>query len=144
LPASPLKAPLTIPLILELADAHKARTGRWPHRESGPVRGSDGDTWSAVNMALIQGIRGLPGGETLARLLSRHRDAPHPSELPHLTVKQILRWADDYRRGTGRWPTMNSGPVVGQGRLTWGAVNDALARGFRGLPGGAVAGPGAV
>jgi hypothetical protein len=33
-----------------------------------------GLTWSAVNMALYGGYRGLPGGDTLSRLLGRRRD----------------------------------------------------------------------
>jgi hypothetical protein len=130
------RPPLTAEQILAWADEHKARTGQWPRRHSGPIPGGAGDTWSAVNMALIQGIRGLPGGDTLARFLQRQRGAPHYMDRPRLAVEQILRWADAHRHRTGRWPTMNSGPVAGQGALTWGAVNDALARGFRGLPGG--------
>jgi hypothetical protein len=43
---------------------------------------------------MIQGIRGFPGGDTLARFLARHRGAPHPADIPRLTVEQILTWAD--------------------------------------------------
>jgi hypothetical protein len=130
------RPPLTVAQVLAWADDHYARTGRWPNQKSGPIPGSAGDTWAAVCMALVQGGRGLPGGTPLARFLQRHRGKPHPADTPPLTAEQILGWADDYRRRTGRWPTPLSGPIDGQSALTWKSVNDALAQGFRGLPGG--------
>jgi hypothetical protein len=53
-----------------------------------------------------------------------------------LTVRLILRWADAHRRRTGRWPDSRSDPVAGAPGQSWEAVNRALARGGRGLPGG--------
>jgi hypothetical protein len=70
------RPPLTVPQILAWADAHRARTGAWPGAASGPVGGAPGETWAAVNVALRLGHRGLPGGDTLARLLQRERGAP--------------------------------------------------------------------
>jgi hypothetical protein len=35
------------------------------------VADAPGETWGAVNAALAHGSRGLPGGDTLARLLAR-------------------------------------------------------------------------
>jgi hypothetical protein len=67
------RPPLTAELILEWADAHFARTGRWPSQGSGPVEGASGENWGAVNAALRLGVRGLPGGDSLARFLHRHR-----------------------------------------------------------------------
>lgn len=58
--------------ILAWADTYHARTGRWPARNSGPVPEAPGQTWATVNQALAAGARGLPGGDTLARLLARH------------------------------------------------------------------------
>jgi hypothetical protein len=69
----PPKPALTVKQILTWADAHRARTGRWPSARSGRVDGGDGETWGAVNFALAKGFRGLPGGDTLARLLQRER-----------------------------------------------------------------------
>ena len=53
-----------------------------------------------------------------------------------LSVELILRWADDHRRRTGRWPTADAGNVSGVPGQTWQAVNRALFAGSRGLPGG--------
>jgi hypothetical protein len=62
--------------ILAWADAHRRRTGRWPSAASGPVREVPGLTWLAVNGALYKGLRGLPGGDSLAQLLVRHGRRP--------------------------------------------------------------------
>jgi hypothetical protein len=53
----------------------------------------------------------------------------------HVTVAQILAWADEHVRRTGRWPTVRSGEIEGSGRLTWDGVDTALARGWAGLRG---------
>jgi hypothetical protein len=69
------KSRLTLNRILAWADDHKARTGRWPSAGSGPVGGTPGETWAAVNAALALGRRGLSGGDSLSRLLKRERGA---------------------------------------------------------------------
>jgi hypothetical protein len=69
----PPRPPLTIEQILAWADAYRARTGEWPTADSSLVTGEEGDTWAAINTALAQGHRGLPGGDTLSRLLKRER-----------------------------------------------------------------------
>jgi hypothetical protein len=66
------KPKLTVAKILRWADAHHAATGRWPGAASGPVPGTAGESWRAVNLSLRNGYRGLPGGDSLARLLVRH------------------------------------------------------------------------
>jgi hypothetical protein len=62
--------------ILRWAGAHRRRTGDWPSARSGPVAGAPGLTWRAVDAALAEGCRGLPGGDSLARLLRRERAMP--------------------------------------------------------------------
>jgi hypothetical protein len=122
--------------ILDWADAHKARTGDWPKKESGPIPESPGDTWWAVDAALYLGNRGLRPGSTLARLLSRHRGRRHHLELPRLSMKKILAWADKHHERTGRWPNINSGALVDAPQERWRALDDALRQGNRGLSGG--------
>ncbi len=56
------KRPLTVARILAWADAHHARTGRWPSCTGGQVHGAPGETWVNVNQALVCGGRGLPAG----------------------------------------------------------------------------------
>jgi hypothetical protein len=79
------RLPLTVKQILAWADVHHARTGQRPKAKSGAVVGAPGETWNAVNLALEQGHRGLPGGDSLGRLLNRHRprfDRPRRSWEP--------------------------------------------------------------
>jgi hypothetical protein len=122
--------------VLAWADAHKGRTGRWPSAGSGPVRGVPGQTWPTLDSALAQGLRGLPGGSSLARLLAQRRGKRNQAEAPRVSEGQILLWADRHRRRTGRWPTRDSGPVQGALGENWQALASALRAGHRGLPGG--------
>jgi hypothetical protein len=123
---------LTIEEILRWADDHRAETGDFPSVDSGAVRGQDGERWSAIDLQLRKGMRGLPGGWTLNRLLEEHR----PAERRRLSLKQIRAWGEAHRAATGRWPRTRSGPVAGVRGETWRSINDALYRGSRGLPRG--------
>jgi hypothetical protein len=68
---------LTLKQIRAWARAHRDRTGKWPSDVSGPIAEAPGETWKAVQMALVLGLRGLKGGLSLARLLGRGRRGPH-------------------------------------------------------------------
>jgi hypothetical protein len=61
---------LTETIIVTWADAHFERTGSWPNRRSGAVGAAPGESWHALDVALQQGRRGLPGGSSLTRLLT--------------------------------------------------------------------------
>jgi hypothetical protein len=128
--------PLTEELILSRADAEYERTGRWPGAKSGPVAGAPGETWLAADVALRRGQRGLRGGSSLALLLADRRGDRNARSLPNLSHPEILRWADAYYARAGEWPTVESGPVTEAPGETWCAINHALVRGSRGLPGG--------
>jgi hypothetical protein len=127
---------LTEEKILAWSDAHYNRTGDWPTRRSGPVRGVRGESWSAVDASLFFGHRGLPGGSSLARLLCHKRGVRNVTRPPPLVEREILKWADAYYRRTGRWPGQRSGPILEAPGETWTAVDVALNAGGRGFPGG--------
>jgi hypothetical protein len=127
---------LTEAQILDWCDAHRARTGRWPRSEDGPIPDAPGETWMGVDSALRMGIRGLPGGASLMRLLAAERGVRNSAEPPPLTEAQILAWADAFDERTGKYPSRTSGPVAEAPGETWGAVDDALMVGRRGLAGG--------
>jgi hypothetical protein len=129
-------APLTIEQILAWADAHKTATGRWPLSQSGPVAGSDGETWLGIDVALKAGLRSLPGGSSLPRLLQENRGRRNHLNRPALSVEQILGWADAHFRRTGSWPTVHSGLIEESDGDSWMAIHHALVRGGRGLRGG--------
>jgi hypothetical protein len=126
----------TVKQILRWVDAYHAKHGKWPTGRSGPIETAPGETWTAVAVALNHGIRGLPGGDSLAKLLARRRKKRNPRQLPALKVRQILAWADAHFARTGVWPRDNSGPIAEAPGETWNAVNQALKQGHRGLPGG--------
>jgi hypothetical protein len=127
---------LEVEAILAWADAYQQRTGRWPKVKSGPIPEAPGETWMRVGTALIEGLRGLPGGSSLAQLLAERRGVRNHRRLPRLSVEQVVAWAEAHRRRTGRWPTAKAGPVEGAKGETWSGVATALEKGLRGLPGG--------
>jgi len=128
--------PLAAEQILEWAGLHKERTGRWPTKGSGAIAGTPGETWSAVDTALRDGNRGLPGGSSLARLFADGRGRRNCKRTPLLAEARILEWADKHHARTGEWPRRNSGTVLDAPGETWGGVSSALSAGIRSLPGG--------
>lgn len=131
--------PFSIEQILTWADAHYRRTGQWPIDSSGPIPEAPGETWSRVEAALRVGVRGLPGGSSLARILNTHHPSGRLRSIARLTPlrkKKILAWADLHFRRTSKWPTTTAGTVVDAPTETWSGINASLCRGLRGLPGG--------
>jgi hypothetical protein len=128
--------PLTEEQILAWADAFHERTGLWPTSKSGPVLDAPGETWTGVTVAMRNGIRGMAGGSSLGLLLAEKRGVRNVWTLPNLSVPQILDWTDAFHERTGHWPVIKSGPIPEAPGETWTAVNHALRRGSRGLPGG--------
>jgi transcriptional regulator with XRE-family HTH domain len=124
---------LSVRQVLALARAHHARTGAWPTMDSGPVADAPGETWAAINAALRESGRGLPGGNSLGRLLARRTRARNHTNITRLTEAKILSWADAYHRRNGTWPTHRSGAIPESPGDTWAAVNSALRRKHRGL-----------
>jgi hypothetical protein len=56
--------------IRQWAMEHLRRTGQWPSARSGTIEEAPGETWRAINRALVDGKRGLPGGSSLAQVLN--------------------------------------------------------------------------
>ena len=128
--------PFTEARILEWADAYYARHGTWPNRHAGPIIEAPGETWTAVDVALANGLRGFPRGSSLARLLQRERNMRSRANQTDLSVSEILAWADEHHARTGAWPHIDSGTVHAAPRETWGAIQSALTNGRRGVSGG--------
>jgi hypothetical protein len=127
---------LSIEQILIWADAYHENTGQWPKPNSGAISDAQGETWGSVQSALFSGLRGFPGGQTLAQLLQAERGVRNVKDLPPLTEQQISSWAETHYRRTGSWPKKDSGPVDYAPGESWNGVHIALLRGRRGLPGG--------
>jgi hypothetical protein len=118
--------------ILRAAEAYHAAMGRWPTSRSGPISGIPGETWSTINRALVRGLRGLPGGSSLARLMA----ANLPAYTRVLTVETIVAWGEVHYARHGRWPTRDAGAVIGAPGEKWSNLEQALYAGSHGLPAG--------
>ena len=127
--------PLNEEQIVTWADAHHEKTGRWPRDNSGPIDGIPGQTWKSVNVALMKGLRGLPGGSSLSSVLEKHRGVRNRMSPPNLTEEEILVWAKAYYEREKKWPQVKSGLIEEAPGETWPAVNHALRRGTRGVLG---------
>jgi hypothetical protein len=88
------QAPLNVAQILWWAERHRRHTGAWPTARSGQVLASSAETWAAVNMAMRQGLRGLPGGDTLSQLLQRERGLGERRGRPRVNIRQAIRLRD--------------------------------------------------
>jgi hypothetical protein len=123
----------TVAQILKWADAHHALTGSWPHTKDGPIQDATGESWLAIDMALRNGLRGLRGGSSLAKLLHAKRHVPNHMSQPRITQQKILAWADAHRRRTGNWPIREDGPITDAPSETWSGIDHALRKSSRGL-----------
>src|SRR5262249_9129012 len=117
---------LTVSDILSWADDHHSTTGRWPKYTDGPVPGNHSDNWRSIDDALRYGLRGMPGGSSLAQILAEHRDVRNVRSLPPLAEKLILAWSDAFHHRHGAWPTADSGPIVDAPGEVWQNVDMAL------------------
>jgi hypothetical protein len=127
---------MSVRQILIWAEEHRRRTGVWPTRHSGSIPEAPGETWLGVDSALKLGRRRLTGGSSLVQLLAQRRGKRNRKRLPKLSIRRILTWARAHHRRTGHWPNTASGPIREAPGESWGAVNSALAVGYRGLPSG--------
>ena len=127
---------LTLEDILVWADEHYQRTGRWPTRTSGIVQAAPGERWSAVETALVKGIRGLSGDITLTRLLIQYRGIKDVRNLPPYNIEEITGWLRKYAARHGKYPSSKAGTIEDAPEGTWDTLEKALILGNRGLPGG--------
>ncbi len=88
-----------------------------------------------MSSTLGTGEQGVGTGSGRVLVLARGRRRGGRSRRP-ITIPEIVGWADEHRRLTGRWPMSTSEPKglpIGE---TWCAVQSALDKGLRGLEGG--------
>jgi hypothetical protein len=126
---------LTIETITKWIAEYREREGRFPTQRSGEIPGSDGMKWSAIDMALTHGRRGLPDGSSLAKFIAENFGVRNRTTLPPLTVAMIEQWVMEYHAREREWPTERSGIIEDSGGETWNAVDTALRFGHRGLSG---------
>jgi len=130
-----VRSDLTVEQIIGWIKEYRDKHGRMPSAHSGPVPGTD-ETFIGLDQALRDGRRRLPAGLSIARLASRYLGHRSKRDLPPLSEKLILRWADEHKRRTGRWPTESSGEIESAPGEKWINVTAALRSGLRTLRGG--------
>jgi superfamily II DNA or RNA helicase len=126
---------LTIEQILQWADAHCKRTGKWPNQKSGKVFNAPDETWQNIIQALQKGLRGLASGFSLIKLLEEKRGVRNSQALPELTNAQILKWADAHHKQTHKWPNRATGDIIDAHGEKWANIDASLTAGRRSLPG---------
>jgi hypothetical protein len=130
---------LTYESILARCDTFYAEYGGWPTEDDKrPVPGHPDESWQNIAAALSGGLKGLPGGSSLPRLLKEYRGRKNLHDQSDLSREEILQWLDQFHAEFGEWPATRgeTRPVPGHPDESWGRVDNALKIGFRGLSGG--------
>ena len=63
---------ITVQQILTWADEHLQANDAWPNQNAGQIPETE-EKWQNINACLLVGLRGLPGGSSLAKLLNAYR-----------------------------------------------------------------------
>jgi len=124
---------LTMEQILQWLDDHHAKFGNWPRRDAGPVCSRPSISWSTVDRLLRRGGAHLPGGSCLRDVLRDERDVWDARGSRTLSIELVLKWAEDHRLRTGRWPVTLSGPVIGRPGEVWANIDVAIRNARRGF-----------
>src|SRR6188472_1272632 len=85
------RRPTSTDQIVAWADQYHERTGRWPNVKSGRRHLPLGEHWKLLDGSLRLGLRGLPKGSSLSKLLAQRRNVRSGRNLPSLTEAQILK-----------------------------------------------------
>lgn len=127
--------------IREAVQAYRDVHGKNPVYTGGDATSYFGypETWAAIGQCLDLGLRGMPGGSSLHKFLVEQGFAKPIPTKPRLSNSVIRRSVLKYTRAnSGKMPTIRSGdatPYFGYPD-TWKSVHQALAHGYRGMPGG--------
>lgn len=128
--------PLTLRQIESWALEYFKGKGKWPSLYSGSAYLPDGEKWRNINTALMFGRRGQPEGGSLAKLVKERLEPKYGAAKPLLSVGEILSWADEHFKRTGKWPNAASGQVCAAPKRKWSGVNTFLRHEAKGRPGG--------
>lgn len=124
--------PLSKEMIIAEARAVHALHGVLPTRRTTLPLPTLHTTWEAINVALQRGLRGLPGGNSLSKLLQ-----PLRAELgldQTLSEPAILAAARTFHHEHGRLPSqLTTDPVPGMPGESWSKIHGAGQLGLRGL-----------
>ena len=123
---------ITVEQILDWTDQYHEKNGKWPNRNSGQIEDSEGETWMGIQSSLAVGGRGLPRKTSFAKLLHETGRKHNKFSKEIITEKEILKWADEYNRKNGKYPSDASGKIEGT-HYTWSTIGESLRKGRSGL-----------
>ena len=120
---------LTEELVIRLAKAHFELTEVYPHEKSTWILDGS-DSWAAISAALREGLRGLPGGTSLAQLLDKAGLKANSADRSYPSLMEIIKAAEEFKElNNGNLPSRESGVFPNYLDLTWGKIDAGLKRG---------------
>jgi superfamily II DNA or RNA helicase len=134
------KALLTVDDIQAAAKKFREAYGKWPSQHSKePVPDMPNETWSRIDGAARNNLRGLQGAKSLATIIAPLRaEYKEPGQISKafLKVDDIQAAAKKFRETYGEWPSGDSKePVPDMPNETWGRIDGAARNNLRGLQG---------
>ncbi len=128
---------LTISKIVQFIKEFKETNGKYPHKRSGNIPNTQGDTWATIESALRYGSRGLKDDplyncKSLGILIEQHfPDFTRKNNYP-LTVNKILHLVNNYITLNGKLPNTKSGYIKSDNHQEkWVNIHLALKKGRR-------------
>jgi hypothetical protein len=112
--------------------------GRYPAAHTKENDGlPEGYTWITIDSALTHCSQGITAKSSIAKLISKHLGVRYKGDLPDFSEEKIVEWAKKYFLVHNKYPSIRTKPSdwLPEGE-TWIALDIALKRGTRGLPGG--------
>ncbi|WP_280524241.1 DEAD/DEAH box helicase [Legionella cincinnatiensis] len=132
------RPPLTMEIIETWIEQFFNKYQKYPLRNDSLIEFAEGnyygDTWSRIDTALREGLRGLPVGSSLAKLMDTKFGVRNSLDLPQLDTEEIKACMLSYFNNTGKWPDEKSGVIPELPYDTWSSIGSALHKGTRNLP----------
>lgn len=122
--------------ILKAAQQYFDATCRWPNCNDFEIIRTgvlEGETWGRIDKALRDGLRGLPGGSSLSKLLIENGIGNA------MNANDVLEGAKLHHKTYGSWPSSSDTTPIKIGKLkgkNWKAIDTAFHRGYFELPTG--------
>jgi hypothetical protein len=125
-------APVSLQQVHDAMQTFVLEQERWPDRHDGAIPTLEG-SWLAIDEALRVGVRGLPGGSSLAKERVALTGARRRQSLTEENVKAAIL---AHHRATGAWPNDSTKGVIPGVGYTWSYVRAFIrnsGHGFHGL-----------
>ena len=132
-----ISQPLTIAEIRDEIWTHYEDNGKWPSTVDTYIE-RFGCTWGVLNVNLVTGYRGLPGGSSLSNEVVETKKLHGIEVVPQmdLTLDRIGESIEAFFHERGCFPSLTTDECAAGLGIKWRSVDIYLRTGQRGLPGG--------